>query len=143
MNRVGKGTVSFLTLYAIQTFLPPKPVVNHLKFKLGYLTVILRKSFIFQNTKYLEKFLMLVRQKQNLEQDLIIIKVHTGPTEKNERYQEQSFHGHYGQHSHNSIDDWYFTLIEQCKTNEQLKERETFWQHRLKTLYPYGLNEKK
>ena len=29
-------------------------------------------------------------------------------------------------HSHNGIDDWQFTLIEQCETHEQLKERETF-----------------
>ena len=56
---------------------------------------------------------------------------------------QQRFHEHYGQHSHNGIDDWQFTLIEQCETHEQLKERETFWQHRLKTCYPYGLNEKK
>ena len=44
---------------------------------------------------------------------------------------------------HNGIDDGQFTLIEQCETHEQLKERETFWQHRLKTFYPYGLHEKK
>ena len=56
---------------------------------------------------------------------------------------QQRFHEHYGQHCHNGIDDWQFTLIEQCETHEQLKERETFWQHRLKTFYPYGLNEKK
>ena len=29
---------------------------------------------------------MLVRQKQNSEQDLMIIKVHTGPIEKNVKY---------------------------------------------------------
>ena len=45
--------------------------------------------------------------------------------------------------SHNGIDDWQFTLYEQCETHEQLKEREIFWQERLKTFYPYGLNEKK
>ena len=56
---------------------------------------------------------------------------------------QQRFHEHYGQYSHNGIDDWQFTLIEQCETHEQLKEMETFWQHRLKTCYPYGLNEKK
>ena len=27
--------------------------------------------------------------------------------------------------------------------HEELKERETFWQHRRKILDPYGLNEKK
>ena len=34
---------------------------------------------------------MLVRQKQNLEQDLIIIKVHTGPIEKNVKYHSNAF----------------------------------------------------
>ena len=43
---------------------------------------------------------------------------------------------------HLGIGDWDFTLFEQCETHKQLKERETFWQHRLKTFYPLGLNEK-
>ena len=44
------------------------------------------------------------------------------------------FQEHYGQHTHNGIDDWKSTLIEQYETHKQLKveERETFWQHRLK-----------
>ena len=82
------------------------------------------------------KVLMLVRQKRNLEQDLIIIKVHTGPIEKKCKVSQKRFHEHYGQHSHNGIDDWQFALIEQCETHEQLKERETFWQHRLKNILP-------
>ena len=86
---------------------------------------------------------MLVRQKQNSEQDLIVIKVHTGPIEKIRKVSQQRFHEYYSQHSHDGIDDWQFTLIGQCETHEQIKERETFWQHRLKTFYPYGLNEKK
>ena len=40
----------------------------------------------------------------------------------------------------------YFTLtivsMAIAATHAQLKERETFWQHRLKTFYPIGLNEK-
>ena len=28
------------------------------------------------------------------------------------------------------------------ETHAQLKERETFWQHRLKTIYPIGRHEK-
>ena len=38
-----------------------------------------------------------------------------------------------------SVSVLYFGL---CETHEQLKQRETFWQHRLKTFYPHGLNEK-
>ena len=33
-------------------------------------------------------------------------------------------------------------VFEQCETHEQLKEIETFWQHRLKTFYPIVPNEK-
>ena len=36
------------------------------------------------------------------------------------------YHEHYGQHSHNKIDDWQFTLTEQCETHQQLKEKESF-----------------
>ena len=36
-----------------------------------------------------------------------------------------------------------FLLFLSNATHKQLKERETFWQHWLKTFYPLGLNEKK
>ena len=52
------------------------------------------------------------------------------------------FHTHYCLDDHSGIEDWDFGIFEQCKTHAQLKERETFWQHRLKTFYPIGLNEK-
>ena len=54
--------------------------------------------------------LILVRQKRNFEKDLIIIKVHTSPIEKN-KVSQQRFHEHYGQHSHNEIDDWQFLPV--------------------------------
>ena len=41
-----KGKVRFASFCAIQTLFLPKPVVRHLKFKVGYLTVTLRRSFI-------------------------------------------------------------------------------------------------
>ena len=37
---------------------------------------------------------------------------------------------------------WNFVILEHRETHAQLKERETFWQHRLKTFYPKGLNKK-
>ena len=46
---------------------------------------------------------------------------------KKRKVSEKRFHEHYGQHIHNGIDDWQFTLIKQYETHEQLKERETFW----------------
>ena len=51
-------------------------------------------------------------------------------------------YSHYIQDCHGGIDDWEVTLFEKCETHKQLKERETFWQHKLKTFYPLGLNER-
>ena len=41
------------------------------------------------------------------------------------------------------FDGWEVTLFGKCETHKEIKERETFWQHKLKTFYPLGLNEKK
>ena len=32
---------------------------------------------------------------------------------------QQRVHEHYGQHSHNGVDDWQFTFLEQCGTHER------------------------
>ena len=37
---------------------------------------------------------------------------------KKGKVSQQRFHEHYRQQSHNGIDDWQFTLIEQCETHE-------------------------
>ena len=55
---------------------------------------------------------------------------------------QRRFHSHYVQDCHRGTDDWEVTLFEKCETHNQLKEGETFWQHKLKTFYPLGLNEK-
>ena len=55
---------------------------------------------------------------------------------------QKLFHDHYCLDGHLGIDDWNFTLFEQFDTHKQLKEREIFWQHRLKIFYPLGLNAK-
>ena len=60
----------------------------------------------------------------------------------NQKVPEKHFHAHYCLDGHSGINDWNFVIFEQCDTHEQLKEREIFWQHRLKILYPIGLNEK-
>ena len=49
---------------------------------------------------------------------------------------------HYCLDGHNSIEDQDFIIFEPSETHEQLKERETFWQHKLKIVYLIGLNEK-
>ena len=55
---------------------------------------------------------------------------------------KKRFLSHYIQYCHRGIDDWEITLFEKCETHKQLKERKTFWQHKLKTFYTLGLNEK-
>ena len=48
---------------------------------------------------------------------------------------------HYIQDDHEGKGDWQFTLIDQCTTNAELRKREVYWQHRLKTFFPNGLND--
>ena len=60
----------------------------------------------------------------------------------NQKVPQKRFHSHFMQTNHEGINDWEFTLIEQCQTHEELKRRETYWQHRLKTFHPLGLNDK-
>ena len=50
---------------------------------------------------------------------LIIIIVYTGSIKN--VVSQYRFHEHYGQQSHNGIEDWQLTLIEQCETHDQLK----------------------
>ena len=88
---MAKGTVRFVTSYAIQTLLLPKPAQKHLKFKVRYLILTLRTSFVFYSAEYVAKLLLLVRRKRNLKQDLIIIKVHKSPIEKNAKYHSSVF----------------------------------------------------
>ena len=55
---------------------------------------------------------------------------------------QKCFHSRYIQDCHRGIDDREVTLFEKCEMHKQLKEKETFWQHKLKLFYPLGLNEK-
>ena len=88
---MGKGTVRFVTSCAIQTLLLPKPMQKHLKFKVRYLIETLRRPFIFYNAEYVAKLLLLVRQKRNLKQNLMIIKARKSPIEKNAKYHSSVF----------------------------------------------------
>ena len=60
----------------------------------------------------------------------------------NRKIPQKRFHDLYCLDGHLRIDDWDFTLYEQWGTHNQLKKRETFLRHQLKTFYPLGLNEK-
>ena len=53
---------------------------------------------------------------------------------------QELFDGRYIQDDHEGKDDWQFTLIDQGTS--ELRNREICWQHRLKTFFPNGLNER-
>ena len=55
---------------------------------------------------------------------------------------QQSFHNHFNQDTHNGIDDWEFTIIDQGSCLETVRKKESFWQDTLNTFSPFGLNEK-
>ena len=67
---------------------------------------------------------------------------HGGFRKGNRKIPQKLFHDHDCLDGHLGIDDWDFTFFEQYETRKQLNKRETFWQHRLKTFYSLGFNEK-
>ena len=56
-------------------------------------------------------------------------------------YQEQ-FHRHFNYEGHNGIEDWKITIIDRAENVLELRRRESYWQHRLYTFIPNGLNER-
>ena len=56
---------------------------------------------------------------------------------------QKSFNDHFAEVNHNGEDDWEVGLIEQTDNLEDLRKRESFWQHELESFQPKGLNEYK
>ena len=71
----------------------------------------------------------------HFELDSIITKVATQNT-KAENIPQASFHAHHG------MDDWVVKLIDQAYDEPMLRKKESFWQYKLKTFMPNGLNER-
>lgn len=53
-----------------------------------------------------------------------------------------SFHSHFEQPDHNGMEDWSFTLIDHAESLSRLRRKESFWQHKLDSFQPNGLNER-
>ena len=60
---------------------------------------------------------------------------------KNKKVLQESFHSHFEQLQHKGEEEWEIRLIDQAETVEDLRKRESFWQHELKTFQPHCLNE--
>ena len=52
-------------------------------------------------------------------------------------------HTHYCLDGYTGTNGWDILILEQYEVYEQLKERETFWQHGIETFYPIGLKKKR
>ena len=49
---------------------------------------------------------------------------------------------HFTEAGHNGMDDWEFQLIDRSNHTQQLRKRESYWQFKLNTFRPNGLNER-
>ena len=114
-----KGNCKIVTLHAIQAPLQRKPVC-HEKFKIQseilncntQKVVYLLKCRIFGEVPYISK------AKTKFRARFKTYKSEHRSYRKKRKILKQRFHEHYGQQSHNGIDDWQFTLIEQFETHE-------------------------
>ena len=49
---------------------------------------------------------------------------------------------HFLEPNHHGMNDWCFQLIDKCDNEHKVRERESFWQFKLNTFLPLGLNER-
>ena len=59
----------------------------------------------------------------------------------NKKINQINFHSHYEQKGHSGISDWMVTLIDKAEDVNSLRRKEMFWQYKLNTFAPFGLNE--
>ena len=58
-----------------------------------------------------------------------------------QKHAQEKFHSHFCQEGHKGIEDWEVVLIDSANCEKSLRSKELFWQYKLKTFYPDGLNE--
>ena len=54
---------------------------------------------------------------------------------------QEKFHEHFCKEGHKGIEDWEVILIDSANSEKSLRSKELFWQYKLETFYPDGLNE--
>ena len=57
------------------------------------------------------------------------------------KFAQEKFHNHFCQNGHKGIEDWDIRLIDSAFSEKSLRSKELFWQYKLKTFHPDGLNE--
>ena len=61
---------------------------------------------------------------------------------KNMKVKEEPFHVHFADGNHSVEGNWQVRLTDQSDSTEDLRKRESFWQHELEIFQPNGLNER-
>ena len=60
----------------------------------------------------------------------------------NKKVKQESFHAHFTEVLHQGEIDWEVRLIDQGFSVDDVRRRESYWQHELDTFQPNGLNER-
>ena len=58
------------------------------------------------------------------------------------KVKQESFNAHFAEVNHNGEDDWEVRLIDQTDNVEELRKRESLWQHEPDNFQSNGLNER-
>ena len=61
---------------------------------------------------------------------------------RNKKVKQESFHAHFAESLHQRESDWEVRHIDQGVCVNDVKRRESYWQHELDTFQPNGLNER-
>ena len=61
---------------------------------------------------------------------------------RNKEVKQESFHAHFVEGLPRGESDWEVRLIDQGVSIDDVKWRESYWQHELDTFQPNGLNER-
>ena len=61
---------------------------------------------------------------------------------RNKKVKQESFHAHFAEGLHQGESDWEVRLIDQGVSVDDVRRRESYWQHELDIFQPNGLNER-
>ena len=61
---------------------------------------------------------------------------------RNKKIKQGSFHAHFAEGLHQGESDWEIRLIDQIISVDNLRWRQSYWQHKLERFQPCGLNER-
>ena len=61
---------------------------------------------------------------------------------RNKKVKQESFHAFFAEGLHQGESDWEVRLIDQGVSVDDVRRRESYWQHELDTFQPNGLNQR-